>query len=412
MGRNLETDARPIDQLWRPSYAVWEITLACDLACHHCGSRAGRARPDELNTQQCLDLVDQMAEMGVNEVTLIGGEAYLRPDWLEIVQRIAHHKMRCGMATGGRGLTLDRALAARDAGMSAVSVSVDGLEEQHDAQRGVHGSFAAAMRAMDHITKAGMLLTGNTQINRFSLPILTEIFNTLANKGIKAWQVQLTAAMGRAADEPRFFLEPYEVLMVHPLLAKLKAECERRKIVLWPGNNIGYFGPFESIIRGHFQAKYRGSCGAGRLSLGIEANGDIKGCPSLPTEDYVGGNVRENRLQDIWERSKALRFTRDLSARDLRGFCSTCYYREECRGGCHWTAHVLLGDRGDNPYCHHRALELLQRGIRERVRMATPAPGLPFDHARYEIYEDPWPEDERKIIETLHETTLASLYSQ
>ena len=42
---------------WRPIYAVWEITLRCDLACRHCGSRAGRARPDELDTAECLDLV-------------------------------------------------------------------------------------------------------------------------------------------------------------------------------------------------------------------------------------------------------------------------------------------------------------------------------------------------------------------
>jgi radical SAM protein with 4Fe4S-binding SPASM domain len=42
-----------------------------------------------------------------------------------------------------------------------------------------------------------------------------------------------------------------------------------------------------------------GSCGAGRATLGIEANGDIKGCPSLPSSDYVGGNVRDHGLKDI-----------------------------------------------------------------------------------------------------------------
>src|SRR5712671_4515982 len=49
--------SRPRDRQARPIYAVWEITLACDLACRHCGSRAGRARPDELSTEACLDLV-------------------------------------------------------------------------------------------------------------------------------------------------------------------------------------------------------------------------------------------------------------------------------------------------------------------------------------------------------------------
>ena len=79
--------AREIDRSWQPVYAVWEITLKCDLACRHCGSRAGRDRPDELTTAEALDLVAQMADLGVKEVTLIGGEAYLRDDWTEIAPR-------------------------------------------------------------------------------------------------------------------------------------------------------------------------------------------------------------------------------------------------------------------------------------------------------------------------------------
>src|SRR6188508_818499 len=64
--------ARDVDRQTRPVYVVWEVTLKCDLACRHCGSRAGRERSDELTTAECLDLVRQMAELGVKEVTLIG----------------------------------------------------------------------------------------------------------------------------------------------------------------------------------------------------------------------------------------------------------------------------------------------------------------------------------------------------
>ena len=92
----------------------------------------------------------------------------------------------------------------------------------------------------------------------------------------------------------------------------------------------------------------------------------------------------------------------DMKATDLRGFCAGCYYADECRGGCHWTSHVLLGDRGDNPFCHHRALELMHQGVRERVVLAEPAPGKPFDHARYEIVREAFPEDERRKIEALN----------
>src|SRR5260370_42572116 len=91
----LAPEVRDVDRRWRPIYAVWETTLKCDLACSHCGSRAGRERPDELDTAEGLDLVRQMADLGVMEVTLIRGEAYLRPDWIEIVGAIRGARMQC-----------------------------------------------------------------------------------------------------------------------------------------------------------------------------------------------------------------------------------------------------------------------------------------------------------------------------
>jgi len=390
----LAAESRDVDKKVRPIYAVWEITLACDLACRHCGSRAGRTRPDELTTAQALDLVHQMHGLGVLEVTVIGGEAYLRDDWTEIVREIRKLGMQCSMTTGGRGLTRERVKAAKDAGLQSVSVSVDGLRESHDALRGVKGSFDSAMAAMDYVREAGMPIASNTQINRLNYKEIPELFEILCEKKIHGWQFQLTTAMGRGGDEPEMLLEPWRLVEVMPMIARLKKRADEAKVRYWPGNNIGYFGPHEHTIRAGFPGGYRGSCGAGRSTLGIEANGDIKGCPSLPTKDYVGGNLRDHSLEDVWERSAPLRFTRDFKLDDLYGFCRSCYYADECRGGCNWTAHVLLGKKGDNPYCHHRVLELLAKGERESLRKVEDAEGLPFDYGRYEIVREPWPEEE------------------
>jgi sulfatase maturation enzyme AslB (radical SAM superfamily) len=144
----LADDARTVDRAWRPVYAVWEITLRCDLACRHCGSRAGHARPDELSTREALDLVRQMAELGVREVTLIGGEAYLRDDWLDIVRAVRAQDMQCSTTTGARGITDEIARSAKAAGIQSASVSVDGLRATHDRVRALDGSFDAAMRGL------------------------------------------------------------------------------------------------------------------------------------------------------------------------------------------------------------------------------------------------------------------------
>jgi radical SAM protein with 4Fe4S-binding SPASM domain len=390
----LAGDVREVDARWRPIYAVWEITLRCDLACRHCGSRAGRARPEELTTPEALDLVRQMAELGVKEVTLIGGEAYLRDDWTEIVRAVRRHGMQCTMTTGGRGFTAERAAAAKASGVQSVSVSVDGLGETHDELRGVRGSFDAALAALRNLRAAGVSVAANTQINRRNLGEIEALFDVLASARIRGWQVQLTVAMGRAADHTGLLLEPYQVLDVIPRLAALKARADEAGVHLWPGNNIGYFGPHEGTLRARMPNGHMGSCGAGRSTLGLEANGDVKGCPSLPTADYVGGNVRDHSLRDIWERAAPLRFTRTRTVDDLWGRCRDCYYAEACLAGCSWTTHVLFGRPGNNPFCHHRALELARQGLRERL-VRTHAPGgLPFDYGRYEIIEEPWPVDE------------------
>jgi MoaA/NifB/PqqE/SkfB family radical SAM enzyme len=96
---------------------VWEITLACNLACSHCGSRAGQARPRELTTAEALSVVAQMAAIGISEVSLIGGEAFLRRDWLT-ARAIVDAGMQCTLATGGYGVSLDTAGRMVEAGPS------------------------------------------------------------------------------------------------------------------------------------------------------------------------------------------------------------------------------------------------------------------------------------------------------
>ena len=381
----LAGEARAVDRAHRPVLAVWETTLRCDLACRHCGSRAGRERPDELSTEESLDLVRQMAALGVMEVTLIGGEAYLRPDWLDIIGAIRAAGMECTMTTGGRGMTPERARGAFAAGIRSVSVSIDGGEAAHDQLRGVGGSYRSAIEALANLRAAGIPITTNTQINRLSMTDLPSVLETIIDAGVCGWQVMLTVAMGRAADHPEILLQPYELLDLFPLLARLKQRGSEAGVTMWPGNNIGYFGPYESLLRAEFPRGHMSHCGAGCTTLGIEADGAIKGCPSLQTVPWTGGNIRDASLQDIWERAAPLRYMRDWTPDDLWGYCRGCYYAQDCRAGCTWTGFSLFGKAGNNPLCHHRALEMDKAGLRERLVRVAPAPGVPFDHAQFEI---------------------------
>ena len=399
----MTTAARP-ELRKRTTYAVWEITLKCNLACNHCGSRAGEARSDELTTAEALNLIEQMADLGINEITLIGGEAYLRKDWLQLVEAIVQHGMICSMTTGGYGINAESAKRMQQAGLTSVSVSIDGMQRTHDRQRGKINSWKYAFESLAHLRNAGIPITANSQINRLSAPELPLLYEKLVQQGVCGWQLAMTVPMGNAVDNSDWLLQPSELLVLHPLLAYLAERGYREGLIMQPGNNVGYYGPYEKLLRSYGSANpwafWRG-CGAGLGVLGIEADGTIKGCPSLPTNAYTGGNIRQQSLYDIVTQSEALTF--NLSAgteqgtEHLWGFCRDCEYADLCRGGCSWTAHVFFDKRGNNPYCHHRALVQAAQGKRETVSLLRQASGLPFDNGVFALQEEAldaaWPND-------------------
>lgn len=384
-----------------PVHVVWEITLACNLKCAHCGSRAGKRRPSELSTEECFDVVDQLAALGTREITIIGGEAYLRRDWTDIIARITSHGMLASMQTGGRALTEERVAAAKAAGLGTCGVSVDGLEELHDEIRGVKGSFRSAMNALELLRKYEIPAGCNTQVHSRTMPEMRGILHEIASRGARGWQIQLTVAMGNAVDNDALLLQPHQLLDLMPLLGDLYDEARALGVAMQPGNNIGYFGPYEHKWRLGNGEKHWSGCAAGHAVMGIEADGVIKGCPSLPTVGFSGGNVRDLTIEDIWRFSKEIRFSRDRQIHELWGRCRTCYYADVCRGGCTWTSTVLFGRPGNNPYCHYRATQLAKEGLRERIVKTQEAPGTPFDQGRFALITEPLDggEGERTIAE-------------
>jgi radical SAM protein with 4Fe4S-binding SPASM domain len=134
-------------------------------------------------------------------------------------------------------------------------------------------------------------------------------------------------------------------------------------------------------------------CAAGQNGMGIEADGTVKGCPSLPTVGYAGGNVRDLTVEQIWNTAPEIHFGRLRETDSLWGFCRTCYYADVCRAGCTWTSHSLLGRPGNNPYCHHRVETLARQGLRERIRKVEDAPGASFAIGRFEVVTEEIPAD-------------------
>jgi radical SAM protein with 4Fe4S-binding SPASM domain len=367
-----------------PVSVVWEITLACNLNCQHCGSRAGKVRPRELSVSECFDIIGQLKRLGTRDIGIIGGEAFLKKGWLDIIEKITQEGMDCAIQTGAYNFDEEKIILAKKAGIKNIGVSIDGLEDAHDSIRGKKGSFRHAVTCLQNLKKHNIPASVNTVITNRNKEQLEELMEILISCGAKNWQLQFAVAMGNAVNNDDLLVQPYNIKGIIDKVAGFYIRALANNLLIQPGNNFGYFGPHEYMWRagnfGHFEG-----CSAGHTAIGLEADGTIKGCPSLPTKDYAGGNVRDLSIKQIWENSEKMSFTRHRNESELWGFCKTCYYASTCMAGCTWTGHVLFGRRGNNPYCYHRVSTLEKAGKRERIRKTADGEGKPFDYGMFEL---------------------------
>ena len=346
---------------WRPRNCVWELTLACNLRCTHCGSRAGRARVKELTTDECLDVVDQLAALGAELVTLSGGEPTLRPDWDVIARALVERGVKVNMVTNGVYRDAEAAAAiarrARDAGLCNVGLSVDGPREIHDTIRGA-GSLEKTLVAMSAFREAGLPVGLLTTVSRANLYALEEVRALAVARGAQQWRLQLAKPMGAMTAHRLDILQPEDLLYLVPLLARLKALGGVRLSV---GDSIGYYGPYDEALRGQ---GWRGrkecwqGCQAGMQALGLQADGGVKGCLSLQAgadraqDPFLEGNLREATLDALWHRPGAFAYNRDLTPDQLTGGCAACRFGVRCRGGARCVSSAVADLVTEDPYCY------------------------------------------------------------
>ncbi len=336
-----------------PKSVVWETTLRCNMRCQHCGSVAGDAREGELDTTEALELCDQLAEMGTETVILSGGETLMRKDWPQLAHSLVEQGVTLGIITNGvvleknpRVLPELLELKRKARGSFSIGLSLDGLQQSHDEIRGIPGSFDQVVRCLELSRDAGLAVVVLTTVNRMNFADLKPLRERLFELRPYAWQVQTCSVYGRMKDRRDWLLTREQYVELVELLAesrRLRA-CEPRTD---PADCIGYYGPTEADLRDHAWS----GCQAGIRALGIESNGNIKGCLSLLDPVFVEGNIREHSLAEIWDRAGAFAYNRGFDESQLAGDCAGCEHGRICMAGCRGVSHSVTGEFHRAPYC-------------------------------------------------------------
>jgi radical SAM protein with 4Fe4S-binding SPASM domain len=331
----------------------WNLTRRCNLACEHCYLDASpfRHRRDELSTEECLAIVDQVSTVSPGALLILsGGEPLLRPDLIPIARHASDRGLVVVLGTNGTLLTKRTCSRLKDAGVRGVAVSVDSLDAQrHDAFRQMSGSWRRAVRALEVLDALGLPFMIQTTITAENCGEISAIADFAFQKGARGLNVYFLVPTGRGRyvssinpEQYQTILETLAALQTNyqgALMINAKCAPQYQRLLLEKP-------PAASGSRSYWGA---GGCPAGVQYCAITPTGDVTPCPYLPIS---GGNLREQELADIWRNSWVFQRLRHRDG--LTGRCGECGYKEAC-GGCRARAFAEFDNPlAEDPLCPYQ----------------------------------------------------------
>lgn len=340
----------------RPA-VTWNITRRCNLKCLHCYIDAGGPDARELSTEEAMDVVDQMAEVGTPMVIFSGGEPLVRPDLFDVAAYAGSKGIKLVLSSNGTLITREIARRLKDLGFYYVGISLDSASPDfHDEFRGVRGSFAAAIAGVRNAVEAGLDVGLRFTVTAKNIAEAPHYVDFAASLGVRRITFYHLSAAGRAQRLDRgwwYYPEQYKAFL-DSLMAYAKRYAGKIEIETTLAPFDGVYIALEVGGGSEYLEFVESAGGCGRKMISIYPNGDVYPCQFV--DFYKLGNVREARLREILRPEAVAPFVE--TEKYLRGpKCSACPYKRYCKGGDRARAYYLTGDIfGDDPLCPLPAL--------------------------------------------------------
>jgi len=361
-------------KLKAPVSVVWSLSYRCNLRCMHCYQNAGEPSPDELTIDEQLDIIDQMARVGVSLVVLSGGEPLTNPNLDRLIERIHMHRMT--VSIDSNGVLMDRGIVnhLKELGVSLVQLSLDSVHaKSHDQFRGLDGAFQKTLDAVELCSQAGIFTTVATTATTLNQAESQQLISLARERGASRVVFFDLIPAGRGKDVQMLSLSQRQLLDLMALLTNQSSRDKGETLVelpqhviyssMWNENSISD-RPEKALSVERFTvssffdcagknnlyrklAAYLGGCPAGRLYCNIQPNGDVTPCMFMPSYP-IAGNLRKQSFEEIWN-GPVFEGLRDR--RRLKGKCRECKFVTVC-GGCRAKAATYEGDYlASDPTC-------------------------------------------------------------
>ncbi|MBQ3751962.1 MAG: TIGR04133 family radical SAM/SPASM protein [Prevotella sp.] len=325
----------------------WECTLRCDLKCRHCGSDCKTlSEQTDMPLQDFLGVLDSVARRCDPHkvfVVVSGGEPLMRRDLEACGRAIYERGFPWGMVTNALHLTPERYRGLLRAGMHSMTISLDGLEEDHNWMRGNPQSFQMVNQAIDLlVATTGFTFDIVTCVTQKNYEKLDEIGDFLISKGVGRWRLFTVFPVGRAAYDPMMRLTDEQFRGVFDFIKRTRKEGRIRADY----GCEGFLGNYEGEVRNRLF-----SCQAGVTVGSVLCDGSISACTSLRANYHQGNIYQGDDFMDVWENRYAVYRNREWMR---TGDCASCSYWRYCQGnGMH-----LRDDDGQLLLCHLKRLQV------------------------------------------------------
>ena len=308
-----------------PTFVWWDITSTCNLRCRHCYSNSGASLHDELTTEEVKHILDQLAIMNVFYVYILGGEPFLRKDFMDILGYCRSLNIEVMVSSNGWFITADLACTLARLGIRHVRVSIDGATAKtHDAIRGVNGSFDRAVAAVRNLKRAGVPVVGISPTlmkeNVHEAEMLIELAHDLQVDELQFVQV---CAVGRAKQ-----ISVLDSSAIDAEGSDRRKSAELVQDLLITGSEGIWEKPFARCVMEGRMVPHIMGCGAGRTCLAISPNGRVRACLLF---QYEIGDLRDHDLQEIW---LGAGHPKIQWLRSIKEGCEGCRYAAVCSGPC------------------------------------------------------------------------------
>lgn len=334
-----------------PEYAVWELTLRCNMRCLHCGSVAGKARKNELSIEECFRVADELLGLGCRQIAFIGGEIFFYRGWEKVARRMSDGGALVNIITNAYSLGDEEIAQIKEANLSNVGISLDGMEKNHDLIRGKKGAYQRVLSAFKRLNQAGIPIAVVTSLLDFNVADLEQIHDLLAAHPVEIWQLQIVTGMGNMAGRQEYLLHPARIGEITNFIREKRRAGALR---VYAGDDIGYFDENEVYLRSRpGTISVWNGCQAGMRVVGIDSAGNVKGCESIYSDKFIEGNLREESLTDIWTKEGNFAYNRNFEVSMLTGACASCDKGSICRGGCRGSSYFSSGSLFESRYCSY-----------------------------------------------------------